>query len=185
MEMSRIGKKPIEIPSGVTVKIEDGSVSVKGPLGQLTKRVPEAVRLEMADNAVLVRPVSEDKKSVALQGTVRAIVANMVEGVTKGFEKRMEIVGTGYRAQMSGKNLVLQVGFSHPVTVEPPQGIQIAVESPNKFAVKGIDKELVGKVAAEIRDIKRPEPYKGKGIRYEGEHVRRKAGKAGAVGQSK
>jgi len=167
------------------VNVKDGSVAVKGPLGELSKRIPPDVHVELSEGSVLVTRAGDDKRSITMQGTARAIIANLVEGVSKGFEKRMEIVGTGYRAQMSGKSLVLQVGYSHPVTYAPPKGIEIAVESPTKFVVKGIDKELVGKAAAEIRDIRRPEPYKGKGIRYEGEQVRRKAGKAGAVGQTK
>jgi large subunit ribosomal protein L6 len=183
--MSRVGKRPIEIPAGVDVKLSGDAVTVKGPLGELSMKVAPEVAVEVADNQVLVTRKSDDKRCIALHGTVRAVIANLVRGVSAGFSKSLEIVGTGYRAQLSGKALVLQVGYSHPVNYTPPEGIQIAVESPTRVVVKGIDRELVGKAAAAIRAVRGPEPYKGKGIRYEGEHVRRKAGKAGAVGQTK
>jgi large subunit ribosomal protein L6 len=183
--MSRVGKRPIPIPSGVDVVVNGDVVSVKGPKGELSKKFRPEVNVKVTDGQVTVARMANDKQSLALHGTTRAIVANLVKGVSQGFSKALEIVGTGYRAQLSGKSLVLQVGYSHPVNYVPPPGVEIAVESPTRVVVKGIDKEMVGKAAAEIREIRRPEPYKGKGIRYEGEHVRRKAGKAGAVGQSK
>jgi large subunit ribosomal protein L6 len=183
--MSRVGKRPIPIPSGVSVAVKGDTVAVKGPLGELSLRFRSEVGVEVTDGEVTVTRGGDDKQSLALHGTTRALIANLVKGVSEGFTKALEIVGTGYRAQLSGKSLVLQVGYSHPVNYAPPEGVEIAVESPTKVLVKGIDKEVVGRVAAEIRAIRKPEPYKGKGIRYEGEYVRRKAGKAGAVGQTK
>jgi large subunit ribosomal protein L6 len=183
--MSRVGKRPIPIPSGVKVVVKNDTVAVKGPLGELSLRFTPQVGVEVTDGDVTVTRVADDKQSLALHGTTRALIANLIKGVSEGFTKALEIVGTGYRAQLSGKSLVLQVGYSHPVNYAPPAGVEIAVESPTRLLVKGIDKEMVGRVAAEIRAIRKPEPYKGKGIRYEGEHVRRKAGKAGAVGQTK
>ena len=183
--MSRVGKRPVEVPSGVDVKLTGDTVTVKGPLGELSLRVVPEVKVSIADARVSVTRSSDEKRCIALHGTTRALIANLVKGVSKGFTKGLEIVGTGYRAQLSGKSLVLQVGYAHPVNYVPPAGIEIAVESPTKVVVKGINKETVGRVAAEIRAVRKPEPYKGKGIRYEGEHVRRKAGKAGAVGQTK
>lgn len=183
--MSRVGKNPIEIPSGVDVKLKGGAITVKGPLGELSMKLAGVVDVQVEDGRILVTRRSEEKHCVAMHGTTRALISNLVVGVSKGFTKGLEIVGTGYRAQLKGKSLVLQVGHSHPVEYAPPPGIEILVESPTKMMVKGIDRELVGRAAAEIRDVRKPEPYKGKGIRYEGEHVRRKAGKAGAVGQSK
>ncbi len=162
-----------------------GALTVKGPLGTLGMKVTPEVNVEINGDQVVVTRGSDEKRCVALHGTTRALIANLVDGVSKGFSKSLEIVGTGYRAQLSGKSLVLQVGYAHPVNYAPPEGVEVAVESPTRVVVKGIDKELVGRAAAEIRAIRKPEPYKGKGIRYEGEHVRRKAGKAGAVGQSK
>jgi large subunit ribosomal protein L6 len=183
--MSRVGKRPIPIPSGVDVVVKENSVAVKGPKGELSMRFRPEVAVTVGDGEVAVTRAADDKQSLALHGTTRALIANLVKGVSEGFSKALEIVGTGYRAQMSGKSVVLQVGHSHPVSYAPPAGVEIAVESPTRLTVKGIDKELVGRVAAEIRAIRKPEPYKGKGIRYEGEYVRRKAGKAGAVGQTK
>jgi large subunit ribosomal protein L6 len=182
--MSRVGKRPVEIPSGVDVKLKGDTISVKGPLGELSQKLTSEVKVEVGDKEITVTRVSDEKHCIAMHGTMRALIANLIEGVSKGFSKRLEIVGTGYRAQMKGKALSLQVGHSHPVDYNPPAGVSIEVESPTKMIVKGIDKELVGRAAAEIREVRKPEPYKGKGIRYEGEYVRRKAGKAGAVGQS-
>jgi large subunit ribosomal protein L6 len=182
--MSRVGKRPVEIPSGVDVKLKAEMIAVKGPLGELSQKLNPVVKVEVGDGAVTVTRDSDEKHCIAMHGTMRALIANLIEGVSKGFSKRLEIIGTGYRAQMKGKALSLQVGHSHPVDYTPPAGITVEVESPTKLIVKGIDKELVGRAAAEIRAIRKPEPYKGKGIRYEGEYVRRKAGKAGAVGQS-
>ncbi len=175
---SRIGKKPVVIPSGVQVAREGGTIRVKGPKGELAMTVGYGVDVTIEPKEIVVTQVGGGKQALAMHGTTRAILANMVSGVTKGYSKALEIVGTGYRAQMSGKKLTLQIGYSHPIEVEPPEGISIAVESPTRFIVSGISKELVGQVAANIRDYRPPEPYKGKGIRYAGEYVRRKAGKA-------
>ena len=177
--MSRIGKQPIEIPSGVDVTVgEDAVVVVKGPRGELTQRVHPEMRL-VRDEAVLrvERPTDEGFHR-SLHGLTRSLIANMVEGVTKGYEKRLTIVGVGYRATMKGKALEVQVGFSHPVTVPATEGIEFETPTPTQIVVRGNDKQLVGEVAANIRKIRKPEPYKGKGIRYENEYVRKKAGKA-------
>jgi len=175
---SRVGKMPIEIPSGVQVAREGTSVRVKGPKGELQFTLGHGVDVSVEPKEILVTQVGGGKQALALHGTTRAVIANMVAGVTKGFSKALEITGTGYRAQMSGKKLTLQLGFSHPIEFEPPAGIAIQVESPTKLVVSGYDKGLVGQVAANIRGYRPPEPYKGKGIRYAGEYVRRKAGKA-------
>ena len=174
--MSRVGKRPVPIPSGVTVAIEDEVVRVKGPKGELFMPIltGTAVVIEGGEARVSAEKV---RRNPAF-GTMRAQIANMVTGVTAGFSKVLEIVGTGYRASLDGKNLVLQVGYSHPVVVPPPDGITFKVESPTRLVVSGFDKALVGQVAANIRDVRPPEPYKGKGIKYEGEYIRRKAGKA-------
>jgi large subunit ribosomal protein L6 len=177
--MSRIGKQPIEIPSGVDVKVgEDAVVVVKGPRGELTQRVHPEMRL-VRDEAVLrVERPTDEAFHRSLHGLTRSLIANMVEGVTKGYEKRLTIVGVGYRAAMKGKALEVQVGFSHPVTVPAIDGIELETPTPTQIVVRGNDKQLVGEVAANIRKIRKPEPYKGKGIRYENEYVRKKAGKA-------
>jgi len=177
--VSRIGRKPIEKPEGVQVTLQGSAVSVQGPKGTLAMEIPSGIQVEVEDNRVMVSRESDEKKHRALHGLTRALLANMVEGVTKGFEKRLDLVGVGYRAQLQGKKLVLSVGYSHPEEVDPPQGIEIEVPAPTKIVVKGIDKQQVGEVAARIRAIRKPEPYKGKGIKYETEVVRRKAGKAG------
>jgi len=177
--VSRIGKKPIAIPSGVDIKVEDGIVTVKGPKGTLSQEIAPGITINVEDQVLSVTRANDDKEQRALHGLTRALIANMVEGVTNGFEKKLELVGVGYRAQMQGSKLVINIGYSHPVEVDPPQGISFEVPAPNKISVKGIDKQQVGDVAARIRDIRKPEPYKGKGIRYEGENVRRKAGKSG------
>ena len=175
--MSRIGKKPIEIPAGVTVSLSPGLVTVNGPLGELPGPIPRRIDIKQADaELVLARP-TERGDDRALHGLARTLVANMVEGVTKGFEKRLEIQGVGYRAAMRGQSLELSVGYSHTVTIEPRQGVSFEVPAPTQIVVKGIDKQAVGQLAAEIRKVRPPEPYKGKGIRYEGEYVRRKVGK--------
>jgi len=174
--MSRVGKKPIEIPEGVDLKIEGQTVIVKGPKGELKKEFPSVLKIEIEDKKIFVKTQSELKEMKALWGTSRAILANMVKGVKEGFEKKLEIEGLGYRANLEGNNLVLFLGFSHPVKFACPEGIKFLVEK-NIITVSGIDKELVGKVAAEIRKIKPPEPYKGKGIKYLGEIIRRKMGK--------
>ncbi len=175
---SRIGKRPVTIPSGVQVTQDGGTIRVKGPKGELAMSVGYGVDVKVEPKEIVVTQVGGGKQALAMHGTTRAILANMVSGVTQGFSKSLEIVGTGYRAQMSGKKLSLQLGYSHPIELEPPAGISIAVESPTRLTVSGINKELVGQVAANIRDYRPPEPYKGKGIRYAGEYVRRKAGKA-------
>jgi large subunit ribosomal protein L6 len=181
--VSRIGQSPIAIPSGVEVNISAGLVRVKGPKGELQEPIPEGISVRQADSEIRVERANEQRETKALHGLVRSLVNNMVDGVTKGFEKSLEIQGVGYRAQKKGNALELAVGFSHPVTKPAPQGIEFEVPQPTRIVVRGIDKELVGQVAAEIRAIRKPEPYKGKGIRYEGEQIRRKAGKAAkAVG---
>jgi len=178
--MSRVGKKPVDIPRGVDVQVEGNTIVVKGPRGQLRRELPPRVSVVIQDGKLVVRRQSDEPRDRALHGLARTLVANMVEGVANGFQKSLELVGVGYRAAKQGKKLVLTVGFSHPVEVEPPEGIEIEVPAANKIVVKGADKELVGQVAARIRAIREPEPYKGKGIRYEGEYIRTKAGKAGA-----
>ncbi|AJH79033.1 50S ribosomal protein L6 [Heyndrickxia coagulans] len=177
--MSRIGKKPVEIPSGVTVTINGDTVTVKGPKGELTRSFNPDINIAVEDNIIHVTRPSDSKIHRALHGTTRALLANMVEGVSKGFEKSLELVGVGYRAQKQGKKLVLNVGYSHPVEFEPEEGLEVEVPSNTKIVVKGVSKERVGAFAANIRDVRPPEPYKGKGIRYEGEYVRRKEGKTG------
>jgi large subunit ribosomal protein L6 len=175
--MSRIGKRPIEVPSSVNVAISSGRVQVNGPLGELSQVVPSRMKIEQRDGEIVVERPTERGEDRALHGLTRSLVANMVEGVTKGFEKRLEIQGVGYRATLKGATLELAVGYSHPVSIEPRQGISFEVPVPTQIVVKGIDKQAVGQVAAEIRKVRPPEPYKGKGIRYEGEYVRRKVGK--------
>ncbi len=175
--MSRIGNAPIPIPDGVTVTVEPARVAVAGPLGALQQRVPARIRIEQRDGQVVVSRPTERGEDRALHGLTRTLVANMVQGVTQGFEKRLEIQGVGYRAALRGSDLELSVGFSHPVTIKPRTGITFEVPSPTQIVVKGTDKQLVGQTAAEVRRVRPPEPYKGKGIRYEGEHVRRKVGK--------
>jgi len=178
--MSRIGKKPIEIPQGVEVNIENNLVSVKGPKGELERYIRPEIKIEKKDNELIVAPDKETKRTNALWGLSRTLIANMIEGVTNGFEKKLEIHGVGYRASLEGEDLVLLMGFSHPVKIEKIEGIKFEVQKTN-ITVLGINKELVGQMAARIRKVRPPEPYKGKGIRYEGEYVRRKAGKK-AVG---
>jgi large subunit ribosomal protein L6 len=178
--MSRIGKLPITVPSGVDVAIDGQDVTVKGPKGTLSHTIVEPLTVERSeDGELLVNRPNDERLSKSLHGLTRTLVANMVTGVTDGYEKKLEIVGVGYRVTAKGKDLEFAVGYSHPVVVTPPEGINFVVESPTKFSVSGIDKQQVGQVAANIRKIRKPEPYKGKGIRYAGEHVRRKVGKAG------
>ncbi|HKA26036.1 MAG TPA: 50S ribosomal protein L6 [Gaiellaceae bacterium] len=175
--MSRIGKQPIELPSGVNVALSPGRVQVNGPLGELSQNVPPRMQIEQADGTLVVKRPTERGDDRALHGLTRSLVANMVEGVTKGFEKRLELQGVGYRASLRGTDLELNVGFSHPVVIKPPQGISFEVPDATTVIVKGIDKQQVGEIAAQVRKVRPPEPYKGKGIRYEGEYVRRKVGK--------
>ena len=177
--MSRIGKRPISIPQKVTVTIEGQQVAVKGPKGELSRTLPNEVVVEQEGETLLVKRRDESRAARQRHGLSRTLVANMVEGVSQGFQRRLEIQGVGYRAQVQGRNLVLSVGYSHPVQIEPPDGVQMAVENNTNVVVSGIDKEIVGNIAARIRAVRPPEPYKGKGIRYAGEFVRRKAGKAG------
>ncbi len=177
--MSRIGKKPVPVPSGVTVSIDSKSVVVKGPKGELSRVLPGEVNITQEGEEILVTRQDDSRTSRARHGLSRTLIANMVEGVSKGFEKRLEIKGVGYRAAVKGKTLTMNLGYSHPVEFEPPTGIEFKVENNTNVIVSGIDKELVGTVAAKIRDARPPEPYKGKGVRYLGEMVRRKAGKAG------
>ena len=182
--MSRIGNAPIEIPAGVTVTLgEDNLVKVKGPKGELSRHIPPEMKVTVEGNILKVERPSDDKNHRSLHGLSRSLINNMVVGVTDGFTKELEINGVGYRAQKQGNNLNLSLGFSHQVIVEPPKGIEFDVPSANAITVKGIDKEVVGQIAAEIRGFREPEPYKGKGIKYAGEHIRRKEGKAGAKGK--
>jgi len=179
--MSKIGRKPIPIPQGVEVEIQDGNyVRVKGPKGQLEKKLHPEVIIRKEEGQIVVEAFSDDGFHKALHGTIRQVIANMITGVTEGFSKTLEIVGVGYRAALKGQDLELSVGYSKPVIYKKPDGIDFEVPAPNIIVVKGIDKEKVGQVAAEIRKIRKPEPYKGKGIRYQGEAIRRKAGKSGA-----
>ncbi|TMU83332.1 50S ribosomal protein L6 [Bacillus sp. BHET2] len=178
--MSRVGKLPVEIPSDVTLTVgEDNTVTVKGPKGELSRTFNSDIKVELEGNVATVTRPSDAKEHRALHGTTRALIANMVEGVSKGFQRNLELVGVGYRAQKQGTKLILNVGYSHPVEIEPEQGIEIEVPANTKISIKGIDKERVGALAANIRAVRSPEPYKGKGIRYEGEYVRRKEGKTG------
>ena len=175
--MSRIGKSPIPLPSGVNVSISPGRVMVNGPLGELTQQLPQRIAVEQQEDQIVVTRPTERGQDRALHGLTRSLVANMVEGVTKGFEKTLEIQGVGYRASLRGTSLELNVGFSHAVSINPPQGITFDVPQPTVVIVKGIDKQQVGQIASEIRRVRPPEPYKGKGIRYQGEYVARKLGK--------
>lgn len=177
--MSRIGKNPIEIPAGVDVAINGADVTVKGPKGTLSHVVPEPISAAIDEGKVVVTRPSDDRVARSLHGLTRTLIANMIEGVTKGFSKQLEIAGTGYRVVAKGKDLEFSLGFSHTVFVPAPEGIEFSVESQTKFTVSGIDKQLVGETAARIRKLKKPEPYKGKGIHYVGETIRRKVGKAG------
>ena len=180
--MSRVGQAPIALPEGVQVSITGRLITVNGPRGELQRAIPQGIRIERADNELRVLRGDDERESRALHGLIRSLVANMVEGVTRGYQKNLQIQGVGYRAQKRGDDLELSVGFSHPVRKSAPDGIDFDVPTPTSIVVRGIDKELVGQTAAEIRAIRRPEPYKAKGIRYEGEHIRRKAGKAAKTG---
>jgi large subunit ribosomal protein L6 len=177
--MSRIGRKPVVVPDGVTVTLDGSTVAVKGPKGELKRTLPDEMKVELKDGTVTVERPSDAGRHRALHGLTRSLVNNMVEGVTSGFAKQLEIVGVGYKAETRQGGVRLVVGYSHPVEYEAPKGVTISVENPTLVKVEGIDKELVGQVAAELRMVRPPEPYKGKGIRYRGEQVRRKAGKTG------
>ena len=175
--MSRIGKQPIELPASVNVSLSPGRVMVNGPLGELTQDVPARMQVQQGDGVITVTRPTERGDDRALHGLTRSLIANMVEGVTKGFEKRLELQGVGYRAAIQGADLRLDVGYSHPVVIKAPQGITFEAPTPTEIVVKGVDKQQVGQISAEIRKVRPPEPYKGKGIRYQGEYVRRKVGK--------
>jgi large subunit ribosomal protein L6 len=175
--MSRIGKQPIAIPDGVDVEVKPGAVKVKGPKGELTQVVSREMKVAVDDGTVTVERPTDRGEHRALHGLTRSLIANMVEGVTEGYERRLEIQGVGYRAQLKGKALEMSLGFSHPVTVQAPDGIEFEVPQPTEVVVRGIDKQLVGEIAARVRKNRPPEPYKGKGVRYAGEHVPRKVGK--------
>ena len=177
--MSRIGRLPVAIPSGVDVTIDGQAVKVKGPKGELMHVVADPITVEKGETGVEVKRPNDERQSRALHGLTRSLINNMVLGVTDGYEKKMEIHGTGYRVANKGGNLEFALGYGHPITVEAPQGISFAVENPTRFSVQGIDKQLVGEVAANIRKLRKPDPYKGKGVRYAGEQIRRKVGKAG------
>ncbi|MFY9213203.1 MAG: 50S ribosomal protein L6 [Tissierellaceae bacterium] len=178
--MSRIGQKPINIPSGVEVKVlKNNLVEVKGPKGTLSEQISPDMSVTIEDGVITVERPSENKRHKSLHGLSRTLIANMIEGVSEGYSKTLEIEGTGYRAQKQGKKLVLNLGFSHPIELEDPEGIEVEVPDANKIIVKGANKQQVGNYAAVIRALRKPEPYKGKGVRYAGEHIRRKVGKAG------
>ncbi len=177
--MSRIGRLPVSIPSGVDVKVDGQAITVKGPKGELHLTVPEPITIEQGDSALEVKRPDDERDSRSRHGLTRSLINNMVLGVTEGYEKKLEIHGTGYRVAAKGSTLEFSLGFSHPVIIEAPDGINFAVENPTRFSVQGIDKQLVGEVAANIRKLRKPDPYKGKGVRYAGEQIRRKVGKAG------
>jgi large subunit ribosomal protein L6 len=177
--MSRIGRKPITIPSGVNITLDNTLITVKGPKGTLSRELHRDMKVVVAENEISVERPSDNKLHRSLHGTTRSVVANMVSGVTEGFVKNLDLVGVGYRANKTGNKLVLNVGYSHPVEIEPENGIEFEVPTNTKIIVKGIDKELVGATAAKVRSVREPEPYKGKGIKYEGERILRKEGKAG------
>ena len=183
--MSRIGRLPIPVPAGVDVSLDGRIITVKGPKGTLTRELPPRIEVARDGDTLLATRPTENKLDKSLHGLTRTLVNNMVVGVTDGYRKGLEIVGVGYRAQKTGEKLVLALGYSHPVEIDPPAGISFEVENPTHLAVVGIDKELVGQIAAKVRATRKPEPYKGKGVRYAGEKVRRKAGKAGKIGGKK
>jgi large subunit ribosomal protein L6 len=183
--MSRIGRLPIAVPSGVDVTIDGRNVTVKGPKGTLSRSLHPDIAVSQEDGTIVVTRPTEQKTHKQLHGLTRTLVNNMVVGVTDGYRKGLEITGVGYRAALNGKKLQLNLGYSHPIEIDPPAGISFEVENPTRLAVVGIDKELVGQVAAQVRATRKPEPYKGKGVRYTGEYIRRKAGKAGKIGGKK
>lgn len=178
--MSRVGRKPVILPQGVSADISPAEITVKGPKGVLSQRIAAGITIEQEENTLNIKRASDAKDQRSLHGLTRALVANMVIGVSAGFEKKLELVGVGYRAQMQGNKLVIAIGFSHPVEVDPPEGIEFETPAPTRITVRGISKELVGNTAANIRAVRKPEPYKGKGIKYENEVIRRKAGKSGS-----
>ena len=177
--MSRIGRLPVSIPSGVDVKVDGQAITVKGPKGELTLTVPDPITVEQGADALEVKRPNDERDARSRHGLTRSLINNMVLGVTEGYEKKMEIHGTGYRVAAKGSDLEFQLGYSHSILIKAPNGINFAVENPTRFSVQGIDKQLVGEVAANIRKLRKPDPYKGKGVRYAGEQIRRKVGKAG------
>ncbi|ACT04272.1 50S ribosomal protein L6 [Paenibacillus sp. JDR-2] len=177
--MSRIGRKPIQVPAGVSINLDNTVITVKGPKGSLTREIHKDMKVNVAENEIVIERPSDNKLHRSLHGTTRSVIANMVSGVTEGFSKNLELVGVGYRANKTGDKIVLNVGYSHPVEIAPEAGIEFEVPANTKITVRGIDKERVGAVAAQIRSVREPEPYKGKGIKYEGERIIRKEGKAG------
>ena len=183
--MSRIGRLPIPVPAGVDISVEGATVSVKGPKGSLSRDIAPQLTIVREDGTLRVERPDDGKQSRELHGLTRTLIANMVTGVTTGYRKGLEITGVGYRAQLVGRKLQLSLGYSHPIEIDPPEGVAFEVENPTRLAVTGIDKELVGHVAARVRAMRKPEPYKGKGVRYSGEVIRRKAGKAGKIGGKK
>ena len=183
--MSRIGRLPITVPAGVDVQIDGRQLTVKGPKGTLSRVLHPDIQVEREDGRLVVSRPTEQKQHKQLHGLTRTLVNNMVVGVTAGYRKGLEITGVGYRAALSGRTLQLSLGYSHPIEIEPPDGISFELENPTRLAIVGIDKELVGQVAAEVRSTRKPEPYKGKGVKYAGEQIRRKAGKAGKIGGKK
>jgi len=183
--MSRIGRLPIAIPAGVDVTIDGRTVTVKGPKGELSRELHPDIAVSREDGSIVVTRPTEQKVHKQLHGLTRTLVNNMVVGVTDGYRKGLEITGVGYRATKNGEKLTLNLGYSHPIEIDPPKGISFEVENPTRLAVVGIDKELVGQIAAKVRSTRKPEPYKGKGVRYSGEYIRRKAGKAGKIGGKK
>jgi large subunit ribosomal protein L6 len=178
--MSRIGKMPVVIPSGVKVQLNDSDITVEGPKGKLNWQIPVPIKAKIEDNRVIVTRPTDNRNHKALHGLTRSLIQNMVDGVSKGFEKELMIEGVGYRAELKNKNIILSIGFSHPVEIEPPEGIKFEVPEPTRIKVLGIDKKLVGEIAAQIRRIRKADCYKAKGLRYVGEYIRRKAGKIGA-----
>lgn len=183
--MSRVGRKPIPLSKDVKVQMTDGTIFVKGPKGELSARLPSSIGIEVKETEIVVNRSSDNKKERALHGTWRALINNMLKGVTEGFRKKLEIVGVGYKAELKGKKLQLALGYSHPILFSPPPSVKIEVPQPTSIIISGIDKQLVGQVAAKIRTLRPPEPYKGKGVKYEGEHIRRKAGKAATTAGAK
>jgi large subunit ribosomal protein L6 len=176
--VSRVGKKPVAIPKGVQINVRDGMLTTKGPKGELSVRIPEEISFIQEGDSVTFERANDEKHIRALHGLTRALTASSIEGVTNGFQRNLQIEGVGFRAELRGKNLLLSLGYSHPILFIQPEGIEFTVTSPTAVQVKGIDKQLVGEVAAKIRKLRKPEPYKGKGVRYEGEYIRRKAGKS-------
>lgn len=179
--MSRIGRRPVSLGKGIKIEKKDGSIRVIGPKGELSAAIPASISLEVKENEIVLKRQSDEKSQRALHGTWRALINNMVRGVSEGFQKKLEIVGVGYKAELKGKKLQLVLGYSHPILFELPPGIKVEVPQPTNMIVSGIDKQLVGQVAAKLRSFRPPEPYKGKGVKYEGEYIRRKAGKAAAA----